>query len=127
MGWCICCHNQIVIMITIYHNPRCSKSRATLALLENQGANIRIVEYLKDPPTRKELSTILSMLGIKARSLLRTKESVYKSEGLDDKALSEKELISAMVDNPILMERPIVIANDKAVIGRPPETVLTII
>ena len=127
MGWGICCHNKIAIMITIYHNPRCSKSRATLALLENQGANFRIVEYLKDPPTRKELRAILSMLGIKARSLLRTKESVYKSEGLDDKELSEKDLISAIVDNPILMERPIVIANNKAVIGRPPETVLTII
>ncbi|MEE2694570.1 MAG: arsenate reductase (glutaredoxin) [Pseudomonadota bacterium] len=116
-----------MIMITIYHNPRCSKSRATLALLEKHGANVRIVEYLKKPPTSKELSAILSMLSITARSLLRTKESVYKSEGLDDKALSEQDLISAIIKNPILMERPIVVANNKAIIGRPPENVLTII
>ena len=115
------------MMITIYHNPRCSKSRATLALLEKHEASFRIVEYLKEPPTRQELSTILSMLGINARSLLRTKESIYKSKGLDDKALSEKDLISAIIKNPILMERPIVVANNKAIIGRPPENVLTII
>ncbi len=114
-------------MITIYHNPRCSKSRATLALLEKYGATFRVVEYLKNPPTRKELSTILSMLNINARSLLRTKESLYKSRGLDDKSLSEKDLISVIIKNPILMERPIVVANGKAVIGRPPENVLAII
>ena len=127
MGWSICCRNKIVMMITIYHNPRCSKSRATLALLEKHDVSFRIVEYLKAPPTRQELSTILSMLGINARSLLRTKESIYKSKGLDDKALSEKDLISAIIKNPILMERPIVVANNKAIIGRPPENVLTII
>ena len=116
-----------MIMITIYHNPRCSKSRATLAILEKHVASFRIVEYLKNPPTKQELSTILSLLGIDARSLLRTKETIYKSKGLDDKALSEKDLISAIVKNPILMERPIVVANNKAVIGRPPENILTII
>ena len=115
------------MMITIYHNPRCSKSRATLALLEKHEVSFSIVEYLKEPPTRQELSAILSMLGINARSLLRTKESIYKSEGLDDKALSEKDLMSAIIKNPILMERPIVVANNKAIIGRPPENVLTII
>ncbi len=114
-------------MITIYHNPRCSKSRATLAILEKHNASFRIVEYLKKPPTKQELSTILSLLGIDARSLLRTSETIYKSKGLDDKALSEKDLISAIVKNPILMERTIVVSNNKAVIGRPPENVLTII
>ena len=98
-----------MIMITIYHNPRCSKSRATLAILEKHGASFCIVEYLKKPPTEQELRTILSLLGIDARSLLRTKETIYKSKGLDDKALSEKDLISAIVKNPILMERPIVV------------------
>ncbi len=127
MGWSICCQNKIVIMITIYHNPRCSKSRATLAILEKHGASFRIVEYLKEPPTRRELSVILSQLGINARSLLRAKETVYKSKGLDDKTLSENDLISAIVEDPILMERPIVVANNKAVIGRPPENVLAII
>ena len=114
-------------MTTIYHNPRCSKSRATLAILEQKGIDYSIVEYLKNPPTKKELTDILSKLGIPARTLIRKKEPIYKAEGLDNETLSEKELVSAMVAHPILIERPIVVANGRAVIGRPPESVLAII
>ena len=114
-------------MTTIYHNPRCSKSRATLAILEQEGIDYFVVEYLKNPPTKKELTDILSKLGVSARSLIRKKEPIYKAEGLDNETLSEKELVSAMVTHPILIERPIVVANAKAVIGRPPESVLAII
>ena len=114
-------------MITIYHNPRCSKSRATLAILQQQGVDHRVVEYLKAPPTKKELTSILAMLGIKASTLIRKKEEAYKSEGLDNESLSEKHLISVIVANPILMERPIVVTKNKAIIGRPPENVLSII
>ena len=114
-------------MTTIYHNPRCSKSRAALAILEQKGIDYSVVEYLKNPPTKKELADILSKLGISARTLIRKKEPIYKTEGLDNETLSENELVSAMVTHPILMERPIVVANGRAVIGRPPENVLAII
>ena len=114
-------------MTTIYHNPRCSKSRATLAILEQVGIDYSVVEYLKNPPTKNELTDILSKLGVSARTLIRKKEPIYKAEGLDNETLSEKELVSAMVAHPILIERPIVVANGRAVIGRPPENVLAII
>ena len=113
--------------IRIYHNPRCSKSRETLALLENQQQDIEIVEYLKPPPTAEELSDILQQLDMQPRQLLRTKETLYKELQLDNKDLSDQELIRAMCDNPKLIERPIVIKNNQAIIGRPPEAVLNIL
>lgn len=112
---------------TIYHNPRCSKSRETLALLEQQGCDISVVEYLKNPPTAKEIGDILSKLGLSARELMRTKETEYQALGLADTSLTEIQLIEAMVNTPKLIERPIVIANQRAVIGRPPENVLAIL
>ena len=112
---------------TIYHNPRCSKSRATLALLEEKGEQAAIVEYLSTPPTAAELEHILDMLGLEPRELMRTKETEYKEAGLDDEDLSRKQLIAAMVKYPKLIERPIVIKNGKAAIGRPPEKVLEIL
>jgi arsenate reductase len=113
--------------VKIYHNPRCGKSRDTLKLLEAQGVAAEVVEYLKTPPTAKELQDILQKLAIKPRDLMRTKEPEYLANGLDDKSLSDAELIEAMVRIPKLIERPIVIANGKAAIGRPPESVLAIL
>ena len=114
--------------VVIYHNPRCSKSRATLALLRERGIEPRIVEYLKQPLSREELESILAKLGFDdPRQLMRTKEKVYKELGLDDPGLSREQLLQAMLDHPILIERPIVIVGDKAAIGRPPENVLEIL
>ena len=112
-------------MIRIYHNSRCSKSRATLALLE--GREVEVVNYLDTPPDAAELKRLLKLLGIPARQLLRTGEAAYKELGLADSALSEEALVAAMVEHPILIERPIVVANGKAAIGRPPEAVLAIL
>jgi len=113
--------------IKIYHNPRCSKSRETLKLLQDKGIQPEIIEYLKHPPTTDELQDILNKLGIKPRELMRTKEAEYKENGLNDTALSDIELIEAMIRIPKLIERPIVLANDKAAVGRPPENVLGIL
>jgi arsenate reductase len=113
--------------VKIYHNPRCTKSRETLALLEQQGVKAEVVEYLKQPPSHAELQDILNKLGLKPRQLMRTKEPEYKANGLDDAALSDSELIEAMVRVPKLIERPIVISNGKAAIGRPPQNVLEIL
>ncbi|PPD34270.1 MAG: arsenate reductase (glutaredoxin) [Methylomonas sp.] len=113
--------------VKIYHNPRCSKSRETLKLVEQQGVGVDIIEYLKHPPTAAELQVILTKLGLKPRQLMRTKEVEYKENGLDDPALSDAELIEAMIRIPKLIERPIVLANDKAAVGRPPESVLAIL
>jgi arsenate reductase len=113
--------------ITIYHNPRCSKSRATLELLKTEGRDPRLVEYLKEPPTAKTLDAILDMLGMEPRDLMRTKEKEYREAGLDNPGLGRAELIAAMIEHPRLIERPIVIANGKAAIGRPPEKVLEIL
>lgn len=112
---------------TIYHNPRCAKSRATLALLEARGIKPKIVEYLVYPPSKAELERILKMLGMRPRDLLRTKEPEYKEAGLDDPKLSDAALMRALRSYPKLMQRPIVIANGKAAIGRPPENVLSIL
>ncbi len=112
--------------VTIYHNPRCSKSRQTLALLQEKGISPRVVEYLKTPPDAARLRAILDKLGLTPRQLLRTGERAYKDLGLKDVS-DEEALIQAMVDNPILIERPIVLANDKAALGRPPEKVLEIL
>lgn len=111
----------------IYHNPRCSKSRQTLQLLEERQITPEVVEYLNSPPSKEELSEILSMLGLEPRQLMRTKEAEYRELGLDDASLSREQLIEAMVATPKLIERPIVINNGKAAIGRPPETVLEIL
>ena len=113
--------------ITILHNPRCSKSRETLALVQAKSDNINVVEYLKNPPSVDEITHILTLLGLTARQLMRTKETEYKDLGLQNANLTEAQLIQAMVDTPKLMERPIVLANGKAAIGRPPESVLAII
>ncbi|MCL1091631.1 arsenate reductase (glutaredoxin) [Shewanella profunda] len=112
---------------TIYHNPRCSKSRETLALLEQQGCDINVVEYLKNTPTAAEIGQILAKLGINARELMRTKEDEYQTLGLNDTSLTEAQLIEAMINTPKLIERPIVLANERAAIGRPPENVLAIL
>jgi arsenate reductase (glutaredoxin) len=113
--------------VTIYHNPRCSKSRATLALLEEKGVTPRIVDYLKEPPSAAELKRILKKLGLKPRDIVRKGESVYAELGLNDKDLEDDELLALMVENPILIERPIVVSGEKAAIGRPPESVLKIL
>lgn len=113
--------------VTIYHNPRCSKSRQTLQLLIDNGLEPKIIEYLKNPPGKKELENILKMLGMEPRGLMRKQENEYKTAKLDNPRLSRQDLIAAMVKHPVLIERPIVIANNKAVIGRPPENVLEII
>jgi arsenate reductase len=113
--------------VTIYHNPRCSKSRQTLALLEARGMSPTVVEYLKDTPDAEALRDILGKLGMTPRQVMRRGEAVYRELGLDDPALDDAALIAAMVANPILIERPIVVSGDKAAIGRPPEAVLDIL
>lgn len=112
---------------TIYHNPRCSKSRQTLALLGEKGIDIEIIEYLKTPPDQKTIKDILAKLGIKASDLMRKNESIFSELKLADKIDDTEALVGAMVENPILIERPIVLANNKAAIGRPPEAVLDIL
>ena len=114
-------------MVRIYHNNRCSKSRATLALLEGHGGKVEVIDYLDNPPSADELAVLLKQLGMTPRELLRTGETEYRSLGLDDPALDDAALIAAMVAHPKLIERPIVVANGKAAIGRPPETVLAIL
>ncbi|GIU25835.1 arsenate reductase [Shewanella schlegeliana] len=113
--------------VTIYHNPRCSKSRQTLALLEENNCNIHIVEYLKTPVSSAELTDILTKLDISPRALMRVKETEYKELALADSSLTDEQLIQAMLTTPKLIERPIVLANNKAAIGRPPENVLSIL
>ncbi|MGL4724379.1 MAG: arsenate reductase (glutaredoxin) [Scandinavium sp.] len=114
--------------ITIYHNPRCSKSRETLALLKEKGIEPEVVLYLDTPPDAATVKNLLKMLGMKsARELMRQKEELYKELDLADSALSEADLIKAMIANPKLIERPIVIKNGQARIGRPPESVLDIL
>jgi arsenate reductase len=113
--------------ITIFHNPRCSKSRATLALLRERGLEPHIRLYLEDPPDAPELRSILDRLGMSARELLRKGEAEYREQGLADKTLGEDQLIAAMAATPRLIERPIVLAGKRAAIGRPPESVLDIL
>ena len=111
----------------IYHNTRCSKSRAVVAILEQNDVDFAIVNYLDEPPTESELKSILKDLGMTARELMRRGESKYKELGLSDKSLSEKELINAMLEFPILIERPIVRTEKGVAIGRPPENIIAII
>jgi arsenate reductase (glutaredoxin) len=113
--------------VTIYHNPRCSKSRAALDLLREQGYQPHIVEYLKNPPSEAELAVILKLLGMEPRALMRRREEEYTEANLDDPGLSRKQLIRALHDHPRLIERPIVLANGKAALGRPPESILDIL
>lgn len=114
-------------MARIYHNNRCSKSRATLALLEQRGGAIEVINYLDTPPSAAELAALLKLLGMTPRQLLRSGETEYQLLQLDDPALDDASLIAAMVTHPKLIERPIVVANGKAAIGRPPEAVLAIL
>lgn len=114
-------------MPTLYHNPRCSKSREALTLLETNGCKPEVILYLDTPPTTKQLKSLLAKLGINARQLLRKTEDIYKELNLGDEKLSEAALIKAMAANPKLIERPIFINGDKAAIGRPPENVLSIL
>ncbi|MBB5322817.1 arsenate reductase (glutaredoxin) [Marinobacter oulmenensis] len=111
----------------IYHNPRCSKSRQTLELLTDRGIDPEIIRYLETPPTEQQLSEILEMLGCQPRELMRIKEKEYREQGLDNPELGREELIRAMVATPKLIERPIVVNNGRAAVGRPPENVLAIL
>ena len=113
--------------VKIYHNPRCSKSRQALALVQEKGIEPDVILYLKTPPSPAELSKILDMLGMAPHDLMRKKEAPYKDNNLGDEHLDQDTLIRAMVDNPLLIERPIVVANGKAALGRPPEAVLDIL
>jgi arsenate reductase len=112
---------------TMYHNPRCSKSRQTLTLLNERGVEPEIVLYLDAAPTADELKILLEKLGMKARQLLRTKEAAYRELGLDDPDKTDAELLEAMHQHPILIERPIVVIGNRATIGRPPENVLDLL
>lgn len=113
--------------VTIYHNPRCSKSRQTLQLLHGRGIEPHIIEYLRSPPNAAELDRILILLDLTPREMMRRKEAVYGDLGLNEQTLDRAALIQAMAENPILIERPIVLANGKAALGRPPEDVLAIL
>jgi arsenate reductase len=113
--------------VTIYHNPRCSKSRQTLQLIQKRGLEPEIVEYLECPPSVGELDGILEMLKLEPRELMRTAEPEYKNAGLDDMSLSRRELLKRMAANPRVIERPIVVVDGRAVIGRPPENVLKLL
>lgn len=112
----------------IFHNPRCSKSRQALQLLQDNGVEPQVVEYLKTPPTTEELSSIIDMLGYTSpRELMRTKEAEYKEQNLGEDSLTHAQLLEAMIATPKLIERPVVIKGNKARVGRPPESVLEII
>ena len=113
--------------LKILHNPRCSKSRQTLAILSENRINVDIIEYLKDVPSKETLKKIINVLGIKPRDLLRKGEGVYKENNLRREDLTDDDLIQFMLDNPILIERPIVYDDKRAVIGRPPDNVLKLI
>ncbi len=113
--------------IIMYHNPRCTKSRQTLQLLKEHNIEPEVIEYLKTPPSRKTLSDILDMLGLEPRALIRKNETVYQEKNLGNPELSHSELIAAMVNDPILIERPIVINEGRGALGRPPEKIVEII
>ena len=113
--------------LTLYHNPRCSKSRSALELLEARGLQPTVVRYLETPPSTAELRELLAKLGMSARQLLRTGEDEYKTLGLADTSLGDEQLIAAMAGHPRLIERPILVAGTRAVVGRPPEKVLELL
>lgn len=114
-------------MLALYHNPRCSKSRQTLELLKSKGLEPKIIEYLKTPPSEQELDALLKKLKLEPQDITRTKESVYTELGLKNKQLSRSEMIKVLVKNPILIERPILVTDKQAALGRPPENVLGIV
>ena len=113
--------------VVIFHNPRCTKSRQALQLLQEQGVEPDVVEYLQNPPSKSRLKQILKMLGMKPRDLMRRQEKEYKELGLDNESLTQEQLITAMVENPKLIERPIVISDKGIALGRPPENVKKIL
>ena len=113
--------------LTIYHNPRCSKSREALKLIEERGIEPRVVRYLDTPPDAPTLDALLRLLGLEPRGLMRHKEPEYQTLGLDDPTLSRESLIAAMVAHPRLIERPIVVKDGQAILGRPPERVLDLL
>lgn len=113
--------------VRIYHNPRCSKSRQTLALIEENGIQPEIIRYLDTPPNADELRAIIDALGVSVRDIIRVKESEYKEQGLDDPSLSDDQIIRILTEHPRLIERPIVVKGNKAAIGRPPESVLPLL
>lgn len=113
--------------VKIYHNPRCSKSRQTLDIIIKNGIEPTIIKYLETPPEIEELSAILEMLKKRPRDILRKNETEYKDNNMSDKSLTDEQLISLMHEHPKVIERPIVVSDDKAVIGRPPESVLDIL
>ncbi len=113
--------------IQIFYNPKCSKCQLTLDILKNKDISVSIVEYLNTPPENAELSHVLDLLGLEPRDLMRKHEAPYKENNLDNPNLSREQLIQAMIDHPILIERPIIIYGNKATIGRPPEKVLDIL
>jgi len=113
--------------MTLYHNPRCSKSRQALALLQERGVEPDVVRYLENPLTAEALQTLLQQLDMGPRELLRTGEKIYKELNLREEGLSEQALINAIAEHPILMERPVLVSGNRAVIGRPPERVLELI
>jgi arsenate reductase len=110
--------------VTIWHNPRCSKSRETLALLNAHGLQPVVVEYLKNPPSAEELKAVLKKLHMRPREFMRKGEALYKELGLADESIGDDKLIAVMVENPVLIERPVVLYNARALLGRPPENVL---
>ncbi len=113
-------------MITLWHNPRCSKSRAALKLLTDRGVETKVRLYLADPPSREEIDRVLHKLGLPASALIRSGEALYRELGLDE-VDDDEELLNAMAENPILIERPIAIRGSRAVVGRPPEDVLNLL
>ena len=112
--------------ITVWHNPRCSKSRAALAILEENGVTPTEVKYLETPPSKRDIVTVLAELEKEAKDIIRRSDAVHKSLNLSAKSTNE-EILNALVENPILIERPIIISGDRAVIGRPPENVLSLL
>ena len=113
--------------VTIFHNPRCSKSRQTLSLIQEKSIDINIIEYLKTPPDISQLKQTLKKLGYEPRQLMRKSEQIYKDLDLGNENKTTEDLVIAMAQNPILIERPIVLSGEKAAIGRPPESVLNIL
>lgn len=113
--------------VRIFYNPKCSKCRLTMDILNNKGVNVSVVEYLNTPPSSVELNEVLNLLGLEPHDLMRKHEAPYKENKLDNPDLSREQLIQAMIDNPVLIERPIIINGNKAIIGRPPEKVLDIL
>ncbi len=111
----------------ILHNPRCSKSRQTLALLQENGIEPTVIEYLKDTPSKNKIKTIIKLLGVEPRDIMRKKEAEYKEAGLNNESLTKEQQIALMVEYPKVIERPIVFTKDKAAVGRPPENVLELL